>query len=230
MKTSNDESKTSIPSAIQRVLNGDVNAYDIIYEDCDRPLRSFIGSRYGYLGGDFIAEVAIRTHEYALNHLKDYNADKGASFQTWLNWQSRDVARKVMAERCNPNAVSLSEELNVVYVVTPSDPAEEHERQRRNRVLRQELKSLAEQGRLSIAAHDLGRWTFSATARRLGMTVSQTRYCRKRALLELKKRVERRGIRPTEVVPYFGRVGSLPGDENDEAAARPISRKEGEEV
>ena len=210
-----------VAEGIRKVLAGDVEAYSAIYKACDRPLRSFIGSRYGRQDNDFIDEVATRTHEYALEHLREYSAQKRASFQTWLNWQSRNVAKRVRFERREPDTVSLDEELDVQYILTPSDPAEERERQRRNRVLRQELKALAEQGRLSVAGHGSGRWTFSTTARRLGLTVPKARYRYESACRELKQRLELRGVRPTEVVPCYGRVGILPddsGDEDDRAA------------
>jgi RNA polymerase sigma factor (sigma-70 family) len=214
-----------VREAIGKVLAGDVDAYEEIYAACDRGLRAFVARRYGHLGGDFTDEVVIRTHEYAFSHLDCYDSDKGASFQTWLNWQSRNVAKRVRLERREPNTISLVEELDVQYVLTPSDPAEEHERQRRNRVLRQELKALAEQGRLSIAGHGSGRWTFSTTARRLDLTVPQARYRYERACREMKERLVRRGVRPTEVVPCFGRVGTLPDDSGDEddRAARPMA-------
>jgi len=163
--------KRRVTEAIRKVLGGEVEAYSVIYKACDGPLRSFIWSRHGQLGRDFVSEVAIRTHECAFSHLNCYNSDKGTSFQTWLNWHSRNVAKRVRLERRDPGTVSFNEEMDVQYVLTPSDPAEEHERQRRNRVLRQELKALAEQGRLSIAGHGSGRWTFSTTAWRLGVTL-----------------------------------------------------------
>jgi len=217
--------KVRVTEAIRKVLEGDVEAYGEIYAVCDRALRAFVGRRYGRLGDDFVREVAIRTHEYAFSNLNSYSFDRGASFQTWLNWQSRNVAKRVRLERRGPDTVSLNEELDVQYVLTPSDPAEEHERQRRNRVLRQELKALAEQDRLSVAGHGSGRWTFTKTARRLGLTLPQARYRYGRACRELKQRLERRGVRPTEVVPCFGRVGTLPDDsgEEDDRTASPTA-------
>jgi RNA polymerase sigma factor (sigma-70 family) len=219
------KAKQEVADAIQRVLSGDVDSYELIHKLTDRSLRSFIGTRYGRQDADFIDEVATRTHEYALEHLKEYSPKKRASFQTWLNWHSRNIAKRVRRERRDPNTVSLNEELDVQYVLTPPDPAEEHERQRRNRVLRQELKALAEQGRLSVAGHGMGRWTFTTTAQRLGLTVPQARYRYGRACRVLKQRLERRGVRPTEVVPCYGRVGTLPDDSGDEddRAARPTA-------
>jgi RNA polymerase sigma factor (sigma-70 family) len=205
----------ALARAVKRVQDGDLEAYDEVYRICDRPLHSILGSRYGRRGDDFLDEVVIQTLEYGFEHRDEYKPVKRASFLTWLVWVSFNVAKKVRAERDDHNTVSLNEELDVQYVLTTSDPAEELERQRRNQVLRQELRALAEQDRLSIAGHGSGHWTFSTTAQRLGLTVPKARYRYERARREMKERLERRGVRPTEVVPCYGRVGSLPDDSGD---------------
>jgi hypothetical protein len=94
--------------AIARVLSGDVNAYGEIYAACDRRLRAFVGRRYGHLGGDFADEVAVRTHEYVFPRLNRYDPGRGASFQTWLNWQSLNVAGKVLCERYGLRRVAVA--------------------------------------------------------------------------------------------------------------------------
>ena len=195
-----------LAAAVQRVLAGDLEAYAIIYRACDRPLRSFIRARRRGRSADFVGEVAVRTHEYALKRLAEYRSDAGASFQTWLNWHSHNVARKVRAERFDPNTVSLDERTDVQYVLTAFGPAEEYQKRRRDQVLRQELRSLDERGRLSIAAHDLAGLTYPASARRLGLTVAQVRHARKLALLEMKERLQRRNVTATEVLPWYGRA------------------------
>ena len=213
-----DKRALRVRQALERVLAGDVNAYEVVYEVCDGSLRSFLGSRYGHMGGDFVDEVAIRTHEHVLSQLHKFDSDRGASFQTWLNWQSRNVAHKVMAEWYGPKLVSFDEDRHAGYVATVAGPEEQYEVRERNRVLRQELKSLDEQGRLSIARHDLAGQTFHVTARHLGMTVSKMRRYRHGALAELRKRLTRRGIRPVEVDSTPGPVWyghNTTGDEDD---------------
>ena len=64
--------KPEVTEAIKRVLAGDTSAYEVLFRECDEPLRSFVGSRHGRQDADFINEVATRTHEYALEHLKEY--------------------------------------------------------------------------------------------------------------------------------------------------------------
>ncbi len=206
----------ALACAVKRVQDGNLEAYDEVYRLCDGPLHSILGSRHTRRGERFVDEVAIRTLEYGFEHRDEYKPDKGTSFLTWLVWQSFNVAKKVWAEWNDPNTVNLDEELDVQYVLTTSDPAEELERQRRNQVLRQELKTLAEQDRLSIAGHGSGHWTFSTTAQRLGLTVPKARYRYERARRDMKERLERRGVRPTEVVPCYGRVGSMPDDTGDD--------------
>jgi len=60
------KAKQEVADAIQRVLSGDVDSYELVLELTDSPLRSFIGSRYGRQDEDFVNEVSTRTHEYAL--------------------------------------------------------------------------------------------------------------------------------------------------------------------
>jgi RNA polymerase sigma factor (sigma-70 family) len=224
-------SSGEVTDTIQRVLAGDVNAYDLIYQTCDRPLRAFIGRRYSWAGPDFIEEVAVRTHEYALSRLAEFDPAKGASFLTWFCWQSLSVADQVKVEwfglrrvidkkgkrRDVPRFVVFDEEVHAQYVPTQPGPKEAHDRQERDRALRQELKALAEQGRLSIACHDLAGRTFAATARRLGITASKVWRERERARAVLKRRLQERGIRPFETDSQSGAVinGQSYGDEDD---------------
>ena len=214
-----------IACAVKRVQDGDIEAYDEVYRLCDGPLHTILGSRYSRRGERFVDEVAHRTLVYGFEHRNEYKPIKRASYLTWLVWMSFNVAKKVWAEWNDPNMVSLDEELDVQYVLSPSDPAEEYERQRRNRALRQELKALAEDDRLNVAGHGSGPWTFSTTARRLDLTVPQARYRYERACRVMKERLERRGVRPTEVVPCHGRVGTLPDEsgDDDDRAARPMA-------
>ena len=97
-----------LTEAIQRVLNGDVNAYRIIYDITDRPLRSYIGSRYGHLDDDFKTDVANGTHEFVFENLNQYKSDD-SSLQTWMNWASRNVALTVMTERFNLRKVKTAD-------------------------------------------------------------------------------------------------------------------------
>ncbi|HTW91736.1 MAG TPA: sigma-70 family RNA polymerase sigma factor [bacterium] len=186
-------------SAIQCVQSGEVNAYSVIFEICDDSLRSFISMSCWQLGGDFVSEVAIRTHEYALKHLAEYDSDKGASFQTWLNWQSLNVAAQVMAERCGHRFVQRDEGKHDAYLPSAAGPEAAQDVKERDQALRQELKALPEDERLTIAHHDLAGRTFAETAQATGLTVRQVRYKRERALAVMKRRLQERGFRPVEV-------------------------------
>ena len=195
---SREERALRLARAVKLVLAGDVNAYEEIYTVCDRALRSFVGRRYGHLGDDFVREVAIRTHEYSFSHLSDYRSDRGAGFQTWLNWQSFNVAAQVVAERYERRFGQRVEAHSMAYIpsVAGSDVTTVSER---DRILRREFKALAEDDRVSIALHDLGGWTFAETARRIRATVAKTRWARYRGLKRLRARLEELGIRPVEV-------------------------------
>ena len=77
-----DISRKDILAAIQRVLAGDPDAYELIYRAHDATLRSYIGRRFRGLGDDFVSDVALRTDESAISRLDRYDPDRGASFQT----------------------------------------------------------------------------------------------------------------------------------------------------
>ncbi|MBM3314725.1 hypothetical protein FJY71_02625 [candidate division WOR-3 bacterium] len=184
--------------AIRRVKAGDTDAYQIVYAECDRPLRAFIGRRYHWAGPDFIDEVAVRTHEYALSRLAKFD-ETWSSFQTWLNWQSRSVASAVMREWYGPRLVRYDESVHGPWAVTQTGPADVYEDERRSRVVREEVESLPEDARLSVTLHDRDGLTFAETARAAGTTVWKTRRSREQALAVLKRRLQERGVRPVEV-------------------------------
>lgn len=215
--------------AIGRVLAGEVDAYESIYRVCDQPLRAFVAARYGRLGIDFVEEVALRTHERVLEKLSSYDPDRGASFQSWMNWQALSVARRVKEEWFGISRVrdkegrrrdvvrleSFDEKLHAEYVPTVLSPEEERERRERNRLLWQEFNRLSELGRLSIAGYDLEGWTFSQTAVRLGRGYGTVWRERRRALAILRERLQGLGIGPAErstvchrVVRFYGGNGA----------------------
>ncbi len=226
-----------VAAAVQRVLAGDVNAYEQVYRACDNGLRAFIAARYGHLGAGFVDEVAVRTHERVFLRLDRFNPDKGASFQTWMNWQALSVAREVIEERFGvrrvrdrtgrrrdaPRFEAFDEEVHAEYVPTQPGPEELREREERSRLLWQEYNSLAEQGRLSIACHDLEGRTFVQTARRLGVCVSRVRRERERALAVLRRRLQEHGIRPFEAAftkaLRFRAYGQSMGEDDDWCAS-----------
>ena len=229
VRCTNNESRgrTSIVAdAIARVLEGDVEAYAVIYRACDGALRAFTSRRYGHKGDDFVNEVAIRTHEFCFNHLSDYNRDKGAAFQTWVNECSLDVAGQVLVEwdglrRLGPRGPerrrvavlqSFDEEKHAAYANSVPGPAEEYEAKMRSRLLWQEYDRLAREGRLSIALYDLGDRTLAETAEELGMPVIRLRRLLERNHHRLRKRLKRHGVRPAEPEPHYGRVWSEPDD------------------
>jgi RNA polymerase sigma factor (sigma-70 family) len=181
-----------VTDAIGQVLSGDVESYELVYKMCDGRLRSFIGSRFRHLGSDFVEEVAVRTHERALEKLAEFDPAR-ACFQTWLNWQSRRVASQVMAEWRGPRFTGFDEKLHARYVPTLASPEELHERLTRDELVRQEFAALDAQGRLTMMYHDLQGWTFKATAAAMGMTVGSVRRRRDKAIRHLRRRLAKHG-------------------------------------
>ena len=211
-----DMDRKSIEAAIQRVLDGHRNDYAIIYEKVDKPLRAYIRSHFYWAGPDFEDEVAVRTHEYVLQRLGEYDATK-ASLQTWYNWQSRSVASQVMREWFGPRLVQYDEAVHEAWSVSATGPADVYEEKRLSRVLREESESLSEEERQSITLHDIGRLTFEESAEASGLSVMQVRYRRLRALSVLRQRLLERGVRPVAVdttpAPiWYGRDSTDPDD------------------
>ena len=228
------KNKQTVADAVQRVLAGDVDAYELIYSITDRPLRAFIGSRYGRYGPDFISEVALRTHEYTCTRLDKYNPDKGASFQTWLNWRSLNAVKEVMAERFPPRVVSIDADRLDMLVSSASDPAETSEAARRNRALWQAYENLAGDGRLSIAFHDLDGRSFADIEQQVGLSSRTLRRRRVSALAVLKRRLQEQGVSGTErdstPVPAWYGAGDFGYDEDwtTTATESPVGEEEKE--
>ncbi len=191
--------RARITEAIRKVLEGDIEAYGEIYAVCDGALRAFTRRRYGHLGGDFVDEVAIRTHEYAFSHLNRYDSDKGASFQTWLLWQSRSIAGHVAREWFSRRFVRYSPAAHEPWTVTDTGPADVHEERRLCRVLREETLALPVDERHAVMLHDKGGMTFAESAEAAGVTPMKFRYLRLRALTRLKQRMQERGVSPVPV-------------------------------
>ena len=211
-----DMDRKSIKEAIQRVLDGHRNDYDVIYKQVDKSLRAYIRSHFYWAGPDFEDEVAVRTHEYVLPRLSEYDATK-ASLQTWYNWQSRSIAGLVMREWFGPRLVQYDEAVHEGWAVTATGPADVYEEKRLSRVLREESESLSEEERQSITLHDIGDLTFDESAEASGLTVNQVRYRRRLALSVLRQRLQERGVRPVAVdttpAPiWYGRDSTDPED------------------
>jgi RNA polymerase sigma factor (sigma-70 family) len=214
-------SSPALMAAIRQVLGGDVNKYELIYKSTDARLRLHIARRYGHpVDDDFVDEVAIRTHEYISTHLYNYNSDRGAAFQRWANIQSLNVAREVIIERRGLHRLgprgkrkyvdlgeSFDEEMHPRRASPGPGPAEAHEAKERSRRLWQAYEALAEDGRLSIALHDLDGLPLDETAQKLDKPLISVRRELERCHGWLRERLEREGVRPVDSEPVGGRVG-----------------------
>ena len=212
-----------IAAAIARVLSGDVDAYAVIYELCDRPLRSYVGARYGHLGDDFVDEVATCTHEYVFQNLDKYNPGD-SSLQTWINWASRNVALSVLTERFNLRkvktadgkwervavSIAMDEEALALVARTVPGPEEIRDAEWQQHLLWQEYDALANDGRLSVTRYDLGDRSLADVARELGMPVIRLRRLLEKNHRRLRGRLKRAGVSQVEREPHYGRVWQDP--------------------
>jgi RNA polymerase sigma factor (sigma-70 family) len=193
-----EERARRVARAVKCVLAGDVNAYEEIHTACDGSLRAFVASHFYWAGPDFVDEVAVRTHEYALSRLSKYDTTR-SSPQTWLCWLSRSVSSQVMREWFGSRLVQYDEAVHEAWAATVAGPAEIYEERRLSRVLGEEKSFLPEDGRQSVEFHDEAGLTFEESAEASGMSVMQVRYRRQRALARLRRRLRVRGVRPVEV-------------------------------
>jgi RNA polymerase sigma factor (sigma-70 family) len=210
----------TLTAAIRRVLSGDVESYEVIHKHTDGPLRLHIARRYRRsVDDDFVDEVAIRTHEYVLNHLHIYNSDKGAAFQPWMNIQSLNVAREVMIERRDLHRLgprgqrkyvdlgeNFDEEMHPRRASPGPGPAEEHEARERSRCLWQAYERLEGEGRLSVALRDIEDLSLDETAAQLDKPLISVRRRLERSHYWLREQLKRQDVRPVECEPYYGRV------------------------
>jgi RNA polymerase sigma factor (sigma-70 family) len=211
----------TLTAAIRRVLSGDVESYEVIHKSTDGPLRLHLAVRYHcQVDDDFVDEVAIRTHEYVVDHIRLYNSDKGATFQRWMNVQSLNVAKEVIIERRDLHRLgprgkrkyvelgeNFDEELHPRRACPRPGPAEEHEARERSRRLWQAYEALDSEGRLSVALHDVEDLTLDETADRLDKPLISVRRQLERCHDWLRERLKREDVRPVESEPCSGRVG-----------------------
>lgn len=195
---SEDDCAGEVRAAIRRVLAGDANGYEQIYRRFDRNLRAFLAARFSWAGPDFLDEVAVRTHEYAFSRLAEFDAGR-SSFLTWLCWQARSTASRVLGEWYSPRFVRFAAKRHEAQAGTAPGPADIHEAERRCRVLREEIEALAEEGRLSVTLHDRDGLTFAETAVAAGLSVGRVRRAREKALARLRRRLLERAVSPIEV-------------------------------
>ena len=187
-----------VTDAIRRVLNGDVESYDIVHKHTDGPLRLSIAARYYWAGPDFENEIAARTHEFVLPRLGEYEKAR-ATIRTWVNWQARGVAKQVMYEWYGRRLVQYNEAVHEVYTVSATGPVDVFEDERLSRAIEEEVASLPDDERQAVVLHDREGLTFAETAEASGQSVMQVRYRRERALARLKHRLLMRGVRPVAI-------------------------------
>jgi len=192
------DTQKMVLEAIQRSLEGKENEYDAIDDLIDHRVRAFLRRRYRWAGPDFIDEVIARSHGYIRPRLGEYKPDKGPFF-TWVVYHVLNVAKLVKAEWFSSKFVPFDERKHEQWAPSVAGPSEKYEDARRTRELWLALGVLPADCSTSIYLHDLMGLTFEETAKRMGVTVGQLRVIRNRGLAVLKRRLQERGVSPTEV-------------------------------
>lgn len=197
-KMPESDTQKMVLEAIQRSLEGKDNQYDIIDHIIDHRVRAFLRRRYRWAGPDFINEVIARLHGYIRSRLGEYRPDKGPFF-TWVIYHVLNVAKLVKADWYGSRFVSFDEKKHEQWAPSVAGPSERYEDARCSRELLLALDALPEDCRTCIRLHDREGLTFEETAERMGVTVGKLRGIRNRGLAVLKRRLQERGVSPTEV-------------------------------
>lgn len=210
--------ESEVGRAAREVLAGDPDRYEVVYRACDRPLRGFVGRRYGHLGPDFVDEVAVRTHERVFRLLARYDPAR-SGFQSWVNWQARSVASQVVKARYGRRR----EPSDPDELAAGPGPAELSERARRCRVVREEVAALPGDLRRVVELRFLEGRTLAETARGLGRSCTQVWRQEQRALPMLARRLRRREVaaaeRDASPLPVWGDWDATGYDEDDWTAS-----------
>ena len=197
-KMPESDAQKMIIEAIQRSLGSKDGEYDLINHIIDHRVRAYVRRRFRWAGPDFINEVIARSHGYIRSRLGEYKPDKGRFF-TWAIYQVLNVAKLVKEEWFGTKFVSFDERKHEKWASSVAGPSEKYEDARRSRELLLALDALPEDCRTSIRLHDREGLTFEETAKRMGVTVGKLRGIRNRGLAVLKRRLQERGVSPTEV-------------------------------
>jgi RNA polymerase sigma factor (sigma-70 family) len=197
----NEERRKRIASAIRQVLDGDSEQYKAIHDLTDASLRSYIGSRRRNSDPQLIDEISSLTHQYSLKRLAEYDEAESASYQTWLNNNSRSATAVVMREWYGDRLVGFSEADHEDLAPSVPGPEDLRERAECDRVLAEEFASLAEPGRSCMQLCDIDGLSVRDAGAQLKISASGVCRYLHRAREELREKVEKRGIRPTEVAP-----------------------------
>jgi DNA-directed RNA polymerase specialized sigma24 family protein len=172
---------------------------------------------------DFRNEVATRTHTFVFENLHRYNPGS-ASIQTWAKWSSRNVALRVKSERYNlrkvqgpdgrwqrlPMTIAMDEEALSLAARPVPGPEEVHDAEWRRHLLWKGYDALANEGKLSLALHDIGGKTLAQTARESGMPVIRVRRLLEKNHCRMKRWLKREGVSPIEREPHYGLVWQDP--------------------
>jgi len=172
---------------IERVLNGDLSAYELIMRRYNQ--RLFRIAR-GMLGADYEAEDVVQeAYVSAWKHLADFKGN--AKFATWL---TRILVNAASARRRKKSRIQLADDIIPMYSKTPDEnPLSQASRAEAQVLLGQAVDSLPEKMRTVFVMRLVEGLSVEETADGLGISCAnvKTRLHRARALVReaLDKRI-----------------------------------------
>ena len=181
---------------VAAVRAGEATAFDQLMLRWDRKIR---GAAYRVLGSDDEArEVTQEAFLRAFRHLQSFKEE--ARFSSWLYQIALNLCRDRLRRRRGREFVSLDEVAETAPAGLRSEPSalELVEAKDLSRVIAVAVEALSEEQREVVVLKEYQGLTFPEIAEVLGVPVSTVKTRLYRALSQLRVRLERRGIGPSE--------------------------------
>jgi RNA polymerase sigma-70 factor (ECF subfamily) len=181
---------------VAAVRAGEPAAFDQLMLRWDRRIR---GAAYRVLGSDDEArDVAQEAFLRAFRHLHSFKEE--ARFSSWLYQIALNLCRDRLRRRRGREFVSLDVVTEAAPAALRAEPSalERVEAQDLSRVIAAAVDTLSEEQREVVVLKEYQGLTFPEIAEVLGVPVSTVKTRLYRALSQLRVKLERRGIGPSE--------------------------------
>jgi RNA polymerase sigma-70 factor, ECF subfamily len=182
---------------VAAVRAGEATAFDQLMLRWDRKIR---GAAYRVLGSDDEArEVTQEAFLKAFRHLPSFKEE--ARFSSWLYQIALNLCRDRLRRRRGREFVSLDAVAEAAPAAFRAEPSalDLVEAQDLSRAIASAVETLSEEQREVVVLKEYQGLTFPEIAEVLGVPVSTVKTRLYRALSQLRVRLERRGIGPSEV-------------------------------
>ena len=182
---------------VAAVRAGEATAFDQLMLRWDRKIR---GAAYRVLGSDDEArEVTQEAFLKAFRHLPSFKEE--ARFSSWLYQIALNLCRDRLRRRRGREFVSLDAVAEAAPTAFRAEPSalDLVEAQDLSRAIAAAVETLSEEQREVVVLKEYQGLTFPEIAEVLGVPVSTVKTRLYRALSQLRVRLERRGIGPSEV-------------------------------